>query len=246
MVRIAVCDDEIKIIKQVKGYLQEYQRVHNHEFRISIYDSGEKLVNSTAHFDLIFMDVEMPVINGIETAQAIRKKGRSVNFIYITHHSKYSSNVFAVHPFDFIEKPVTKEKIFIVLDDFFDIEYKKQSPEKIIFRLKETRTNTVFDVESIIMLEYLENKTIVLYTLDGEYKIIGNIDPIFQKLKKNKAFVSPHNSFIINMNYVKDSKNCIINMRNSMRVSIAQRRQGEFTKLLSEYIHSTIEGDGFF
>lgn len=245
MVRIAVCDDETEIIEQLNALLLEYQELNDCDFLISLFKSGDELVKCAADFDLVFIDVEMPVINGIETAKVIRDKGKDVDFIYITHHAKYSVDVFTVHPFDFIEKPVSKERVCKALDDFFKIDSQRLSSEKIILCLNNTKGNEVFSISEIIMFEYSDNRKIFLYTKNDVYEINGSIDAVMEQLKKYDAFVSPHRTFIINMDWIKNVKGYIITMKNEMRVNISQRKYKEFTKLLSDYFHSDIKRGEF-
>ena len=90
MIRIAVCDDQTEIVETIKELLIKYSKLKNYNFEIITYTSGEKLAKQDVLFDLIFLDVEMPNFDGIQTAQMIRKEEKGVKIVYVTNHSRYS------------------------------------------------------------------------------------------------------------------------------------------------------------
>lgn len=237
MIRIAVCDDQTDIVKKIKELLIKYGKLKNYNLEVLTYTSGEKLANQDILFDLIFLDVEMPDFDGIQTAQMIRKEEKSVKIVYVTNHSRYSLNVFAVHPFDYILKPVTKERIFNVMDDFFM--YREHKAKKCVITFNGINGQVFLDIEDIYYFEYVENRRIVVSTKTGSTEIRGGITEIHKTVKPFN-FVTPHKSFVVNMAHIKNIRRYDVVMANGVLVPVAQKRYAKFKNELSNYFHKSL------
>ena len=117
MINVAVCDDEPEIADEIGRYILQYGSENDIDFQINKYSCGEMLLNAGKCFDVIFLDIIMDKINGIETGKAIKNSNIKTHIIYITNFTNYSMSAHKVHAFDFIEKPINYLKISEVLDD---------------------------------------------------------------------------------------------------------------------------------
>ena len=79
--------------------------------RSDCYESGEKLVESDQNYDILFLDIDMDGMNGIETAKVLREKDKNVKIIYVTSYAEYVHYAFAVHAFAYLLKPVSQEQV---------------------------------------------------------------------------------------------------------------------------------------
>lgn len=102
MIRVAICDDESKVAEKINDSVNFFLTDNKYNFTVEKYYSGESLVESKKKYDLIFLDIEMKELNGIETAQAIRSKDLDVKIVYITSYTDYWRRAYKVHAFDFI------------------------------------------------------------------------------------------------------------------------------------------------
>ncbi len=100
--KVAVCDDEKIICNEIKKRLLEVRP----EFEVSLFSSGDELIKSDKNFDLIFLDIEMPQLDGMETAKVIRKNHKNEYIIFLTSHSELMVEAFKVKAFRFLEKPI--------------------------------------------------------------------------------------------------------------------------------------------
>lgn len=121
MYRIAVCDDDNGITKNLKEVIKQI----NPTYQVRIYHDGKSLLASTQPFDVLFLDIDMPDMNGIETAKRIRKVNKSVKIIYLTSYADYVHYAFSVHAFAYLLKPFTKKMIEKQLKEVQ--EYKEES-----------------------------------------------------------------------------------------------------------------------
>ena len=86
MIKIAVCDDEKQVRLRLLTIIQQYFNENNREVCVAGFKKGEELLNAKTRFDIIFLDIEMPELNGIETAKILRKWDVTSKIIYVTNY----------------------------------------------------------------------------------------------------------------------------------------------------------------
>ena len=118
VIRIAVVDDEKDQIFQLKKIIQSFFHEKGKSIMVSCFTQGEELLTQSTDFDMIFLDIQMEGIDGIETARLIRQKNKKVALIYVSNYSEQMAASFAVHPFSFLEKPIQNSKIREVLAEY--------------------------------------------------------------------------------------------------------------------------------
>lgn len=126
---IAVCDDEKIIVDDIAAKLTSQCG----DCRIIKFFSGEQLLESTFDFDMIFLDIEMNGIDGLNTANALRKMGYNGVIIFLTSHLEYMQEAFKVGAFRYLEKPIDNEKFN---EAFSNARYDILNTEHIIFNEK--------------------------------------------------------------------------------------------------------------
>ena len=106
MIQIAIVDDESRQIRFIQQSIQKFFRQKNREddYRMDTFHSGESLLMSSRSYDLIFLDIQMNGMDGIETAKKIRTWDRKVCVIYVSNYTEKMAASFTVHPFSFLEK----------------------------------------------------------------------------------------------------------------------------------------------
>ena len=112
MFQIAVCDDEKLIVRQIGDMIKDILPNCN----ISQYLSGGDLLESYVKFDIIFLDIQMENMSGIETAKELRNRGEDTIIIFITGVKEYVFQAFDVAAFHYLVKPVRKEKLKEVIE----------------------------------------------------------------------------------------------------------------------------------
>ena len=105
--KIAICDDEKKASEALLEILRECPESVE---KTDVYFSGEELLRAKEQYDLLFLDIDMEGIDGIETARKIRLKDKKVKIVYVTAYSEYAGKAFSVHAFGYLLKPVKRKK----------------------------------------------------------------------------------------------------------------------------------------
>ncbi len=223
---IAICDDELNIRNQIKEALTAYfdERLINAE--IYCFESGEALINSQIDFELAFLDVEMPDIDGIEAGKQIKKRAPNAVIIIVTAHSNFLDDALELGVYRFLSKPIDIARLYRSLDAAL-----QSISSREIKVLCSDNEATVITVNSIMYCENYGRKTKIV-TTDGELISKERLD--FWKDKLNELnFFSPHASFIINFNYIKRFNRNSLTLGYSdknIEISIAPKKQKEFRR----------------
>ena len=121
MYKIAICDDDSLQVSHLETQISKYFDEINVYYEIDGYYKGNRLVKAMStqadNYQLIFLDIEMEDINGIETAKLLRNLDKSFVLIYVTSYEQYALESFEVSPFRYLIKPVSTEKLRDVLSD---------------------------------------------------------------------------------------------------------------------------------
>lgn len=233
MLNIAICDDDLNIVKQIKNLIEAYEKVNS---SINIYSSGEELLNIQEKFDVIFLDIDMSGIDGIETARAIRNYDKNVKIVYVTNFTDYASLAFSVHAFGYLNKPVKKEEIYRQLDEV--ISYGKDEKEETLIEFITEEGIIRLLPKDIYFFEYL-NRKVQMKTLNATYILKEKITTVAEFMNKY-GFLMPHKSFTVNLFYVKSIKGYDIYMMDGSIIPLSQKKSAEFREHLNIFLENHI------
>lgn len=108
MINVAIVEDEKPAAELISSYLQEFGRQEEEEFSVRVFgDAVSFLENYKPDFDLVFMDIMMPSIDGMRAAKKLRERDRNVQIIFVTSMSQFAVKGYEVAALDFIVKPVS-------------------------------------------------------------------------------------------------------------------------------------------
>ena len=238
MLKIAVVDDEKGVVNTIGGLVNSYCKGKKLIYKIYKFYDGSDLLNCSLKFDLIFLDIEMNQVNGIDAAQKIRRKDTNVTIVFITNYSAYWRRAYKVHAFDFLIKPVDKNALNLMMDDFLLTVYEKNT-KKIALNTKEG--STFLSMNEIRYFYIKEKKKLeVSTTTKGNLIINENLGDVYEKLDNNQFFM-PHRCCIVNLRFVKTlTKDRLIILDNQDYLPLSQRKKDEFIKRLSQNILKTV------
>lgn len=233
MIKIAICDDDKNIVEDIRKYIESYKGA---SFEISLFHSGEALIENKERFNLIFLDIEMNGVDGIEAARKIREYDKFVKIIYVTSYTDYLNLAFSVHAFGYLNKPISEKEIHSQLSEV--ISYFKE--EEIEEKLEFITTDGVVRLapKEIYYFEYIDRK-VVIKTKDCSYSIKGKITEIARDMK-NYDFIMPHQSFTVNLFYVKSIKGYDIFMMDGSLIPLSQKKSTEFRDEFNIFLEKRI------
>lgn len=238
MIRIAVVDDEREQIDNLIEIISCFFSQKHIKYMIDDFESGESLLKSQTIFDIIFLDIQMRGIDGIETAQKLRINNKQTALFYVTSYSDYVLKSMSLHPFAFIVKPYSKDEIYKNLEDYIAFT-NKMSMDSITeyFKLQYEKQLIKINIDEICYFHYIGNRIIEIVTKTRKYQISDSISKLFETLN-HKIFLMPEQSYIVNIGHISriDGTDKTLVMKNGCIIPIARRKYTEFFNLLNEYL----------
>ncbi|MBW9155798.1 LytR/AlgR family response regulator transcription factor [Clostridium tagluense] len=201
MLRIAICEDEFKQRNMLKNILTGQIKENNLDAKINDYESGEQLINSikdnSYRFDIIFLDIQMKNISGIDTAKIIRETNKIAIIIFVTGLMEYVFEGYNVRAFNYILKPFKIGKIAKVFKEALDnLDMIKN--DMYIVNLKDKTHKISF---SDIMYFVSDKRLIRLICTQGEYEFYSQLDNVEKELS-NRNFIRCHQRYLINLSNI--------------------------------------------
>lgn len=202
--RVAVCDDETAQQQLMEKYLREWGGQRSILMDTVMFPDGESLLfawEEDKAFDLLILDIEMHKINGMALAQEIRRTDEAVPILFVTGYDEYMPQGYEVSAIHYLVKPVSKEKLFQVLDRLQD---NVKREKKFLFKTGETAIS--LPASKIWYVEACAHKC-VLYTEDAHYELRRSITEIEEYLmedaqKGTSAFMRCHRSYLVNLQHI--------------------------------------------
>lgn len=204
MLQIAICDDNDIELLQIKQIVENFKASHISKYNIKCdtFLSGLDLLLATENgksYDILILDVVMPLMTGIEVALEIREKNNISKIIFLTSSREFAVDSYKVDAFYYLLKPITKEGLIPILERACaDIVNKVGN--KIIVKCK-TGLTKVF----LHNIEYAEvlGRTLFFHLTSGEVlESLGTMSQLEMDLLSDKRFIKPHRSYIVNMNFI--------------------------------------------
>ena len=119
MLKIAICDDDKDFLFQIKSFISSWGNKPNNLI-MQTFEDGDTLIHTHTEspFDIIILDVVMPLLNGIETAREIREHDKSVKLAFLTSSPEFAVDSYTVKANNYLLKPIKPEKLYCCLDEF--------------------------------------------------------------------------------------------------------------------------------
>lgn len=117
--RIAICDDRRTDRDYLSSLLNEWAAGVGHMVQIRLFSSAEAFLfcyEEDKTWDMLLLDVEMDGMNGVTLAKTVRRDNRTVQLIFVTAYSEYIAEGYEVSALHYLMKPISKDKLFAVLD----------------------------------------------------------------------------------------------------------------------------------
>jgi len=190
------------------------------QVQIDCFDNGDALLKKykTSRYEIIFLDIIMPLLDGMDTAREVRAQDKNVRIVFLTSSPEFALDSYSVKATDYLIKPVTCQRLKEVMDDA--IAFYREEPESMTLK-------TVDGYQKIYIhdIEYIEaqNKRVFFFLKSG--KVVEVIQPLytFEKgLSDRKSFFKCHRSYLVylpNMDYFNSTE---IKTKSGRRIPIAR------------------------
>lgn len=231
MIHLAIVDDEILYVEQLKKFIEQYSMESGNEIQVRIFEDGEDITEHyRAEFDIILMDIQMRFMDGMTAAEKIRELDSEVIIMFITNMTNYAIRGYEVDALDYIVKPVSYFAFSQKLDRAINRAKKRESQSISVVVADGVQKIEIADLYYIAS----EGHTLVFKTRRGEYRSRGKMQDMEERLS-TYGFFRSNKGYLVNMRHVDSVKNgcCVIH---GEELLISRARKNEFMKVLTDYI----------
>ena len=219
--RIAICDDERDYLNEVAKYV----RIYYPQAEYVLFDHSRELLQAfeSSFFDIVLLDIRMQSPNGFDAAQQLRSRPEPPLIIFITNDSSYSVQGYGI-AFRYLMKPLDRSRFVEAMDAAIE----QLSPKRLEIRTREGRF--YLPVEQIMYCE-VKNYNMCIFTRDQTYRTRMTLQEL-QNLLPAPHFVKPHQSYIINCNFIQSISGNTIMMTGGAKIPISRGRRKQFEQSL--------------
>ncbi len=231
MVNLAIVEDEDLYAKQLIEFVERFQKESGNYFKITRFKDGDEIVHGfKCQFDIILMDIEMKLMDGMTAAEEIRKLDQEVVIMFITNMTSYAIRGYQVDALDYVLKPVS----------YFAF---SQKLDRALLRIKKSGSNIIsiempsgvkkLDVDNIFYIES-QGHNLIFYTGTGEFTIRARLSD-YEKELSGYDFFRSNKGYLVNLKYVDGVENgaCLIAGK---ELAISRSRKNDFMTALTEYM----------
>lgn len=240
--RIAVCDDE----KEIRNMIAEKIERICPKADLFLYQSGKELLLDKRQPDILFLDIQMPQGDGMETARELRRKGHRTIIIFVTALDNFVFEAFDVGAFHYLVKPFNNEKFAEVLLNAVKQFEKYKRLENNAGRKQSMPSLTItskgqhFTVElNDIVYAEVFNRKVIIHTMDADIEYYGKMKELEQKAGDD--FYRPHRAYLVNFKYIRRYDCATIYLRKGQAL-MAKQNYKEFVKHYLRYIQKKGRG----
>ena len=231
--RIAVCDDDERERACFLEMITEYQLSRGVNFDCLFFHNGTELLCSGkgGEYDLILLDVLMPGVNGIQTAQELRERDQNVKIVFVSSSPEFAVESYHFGAYYYLLKPVDAASFFQLLDRIRS-ELRLQTEQGFVLKKREGVVGISFR-----KLEYVEviNKTVTFHLADGMiYEAAAALADFEETLLSRPEFIKVHRSYIVSLAYVQTIGDNCVKMLNGYKIPLSRQRRNQVREA---YIH---------
>lgn len=232
MIQIAVCDDEKQVLNEISNKVQNAFADFNCPTEMFKTDNPFELLEhlNSNMVDVLFLDIDMPSLNGMDIAQTLMYNEIKTLLIFVTSHDALVYQSFKYHPFGFIRKSHFDEEIETVVNEIV-VELQKKS-EYLTFKTNEGFFKVLF---SDILYFESESNYINLYCTDKQYRFRSTITSLEQELA-SKGFIRTHKGFLVNQQHIFAIKGDDIELSDRKLLPIGRTNRDSIKKTILRYM----------
>jgi len=224
---IAICDDDNIAIEQVKGFITSVCEKMSILHVVDTYLDGESLIkelSSGVCYDLIFLDIEMSRLSGVQVGAAIRDvyQDELTQIVYISAKSEYAIELFDSNPLNFLVKPISYNDIEKVIEKFAKVTGNWSD----VFTYKYGHDTYKMKLKDIIYLES-SGKKIIIHAKSKNDEYYGSIEEAYESQLKRYGFLFIHRAYVVNYDHVTAFEYEQLTLSDKTTLPIGQARRKE-------------------
>ena len=232
---IAIVDDEQKEIDRLREVINEYAVINRLDISVFPFRSGEEIIRAYRpySFTLVFLDIYMPGMTGIEAAGSIMETDPGAMIIFLTSSDEHMPEAFSLHVYDYINKPAERERLFKVLDDAL-MRTTRKSEEQVLTFMSNRHTIAVRFSE--ILLIRTNGRNLEIVDTDGEsYETRMAFSEAEKRVAGDARFLTLMKGIVVNMDHIVRISDGRCYMTNNENVAVNVKKSKALTEIWQNY-----------
>lgn len=232
MYYIAICDDDREFLVELREHLRKYEAETGRDFHISEFRDGSALLDGyETDFDLIFLDIKMAEMDGLKTAEELRKRDKEAGLFFLTSLPQYVWKGYEYNALNYLLKPIRYGRLKMELDRFFARWQGREEP-CISFSNDAGKYKVPYK-----NLRYAETsrRNVLFHFGDQSQVVYKSMKEVAALLETRRQFARCHASFIVNMAYIKSVENLTAVLTTGEHIPISQPKRKEFMAKLADF-----------
>ena len=225
---IAIVEDEPLARRQLEGHVRSYMERHGIPLTLSLFDGGEAFLEGyRGGWDVVFMDVMMPSLDGMETARRLRRMDQDVPLIFVTSLAQYAIHGYEVDAMDFMLKPVSAGETAQKLDKVRRIASRYAT---VAVPLEKDGAVQLVNVRSISYIE-VYNHSLVFHTGTGDFSMHGQLKDI-EGDTRYASFLRCNSCYLVNWRHITRIYPDAVEV-GGQKLAVSRRRKKDFMQALA-------------
>lgn len=226
---VAICDDDKIFREELRAVLFQYKAERRLHIDVYLYSSGEALLADKKAFDMVFLDYQMPGLDGMEVARRLRARNLVCSIVFVTSHPHFVFEAFEVQPYRFFPKPITPEQIEVLMTTF--IAHQKLLAPIIVINDSEQQ---IIQAKDILYLEG-NGKYCIIRTAKETYNSSKTLAQVHALLPQH-CFYRCHKSYVVNLYSINSFDQGIAMLTNGEVARIGHSKNGEFKRVYKQFV----------
>lgn len=243
-IRIALCENDEKDLEALKTIVGETMDGYNLPYDICDFKKGEALLGTELDFHLVFLDIMMEGVSGMEVGREIYRRNRRIKIIFQTNYGQFCKDaVNFSHAFAYLEKPLEKQEVESHIEAF--MESGGLSEARATFRRalpirdgeKGARQTVSLPVKDILYIQSLKGqKKVRIITGDAQFICRESLDALTERMESFGFGISCR-GILVNFENIRSVRGYEVQMKNGDKVPLSQKRSPEFRRKMNHYLH---------
>lgn len=232
MIKFAICDDEPVMVQEISNQLSQFmdeQKITS--YSVASFSNGRALLASGCNFDIIFLDIQMDDLDGIETAKMLRRQKDHSLLIFVTVLKEYVFHAFEVEAYDYLLKPLDSNHFKRTMDRAVSTLAQRTDKSIVIWR------GSSCDVVPLAQIVYCEVQGRKVYVHQSDGKIIDYYDNLenFER-QMDRRFFRCHRSYLVNLDYVRGCDTRLVTLSQGAQIPVSRLRERDLKQALLRYM----------
>ena len=233
MFQVAIVEDDVQYRDQLEAYIRKYETESGESFGIRMFSDGDEIVDHYAgNYDIIFLDIEMRRLNGMEAARIIRSLDREVILIFITNMAQYAIQGYEVEAMDYVLKPI---RYFAFSQEMEKAVKRLKAMPRQVIRIEQDQGVMLLNAQEISWMES-QGHNIIIHKGEETWSVRMTMKEMEADLQES-GFARCNSGYLVNLAFVKKVDHGEVYV-GDVALPISRSRRRDFMEKLTNYLGS--------